>query len=106
MSNICECFKENMNDAIKKLDSIPPVVIGMEMSRIAWDIIGNNIDKLKEFSDCITGIAVTIVEGDKELGINKARVVFDKGKDRIITIFNWNYDFKHNFKKELNNQYN
>ena len=102
MSNICESFKENMNDAIKKLDSIPPVVIGMEMSRIAWDIIGNNIDKLKEFSDCITGIAVTIVEGDKELGINKARVVFDKGEDKVITIFNWNYDFKYNFTKELN----
>lgn len=87
---------EQVKELAVKINNIPPILQSMEMSSILWTILQRNIEFIEGLKGVICGVNVVIVENDKEIGINKVRFKFDKGEDKIITAFNFNYDFKYN----------
>lgn len=93
---------EQLAELSRTLEAMPPIITKMEMSEVAITILKRNIGDLKDIGTMFgNGIPVYLVNDDKELGVNKVRFIFDKGEPKIMTVFNFNYDFKYNFTKEL-----
>lgn len=83
---------EDINNALDKLNQLPPSPTGIEIgSKIALDILLKYIPTTKETEGIsfINGISVSIVEGT-DLKFNQMRLKYSDGTNKVVDVFTWN----------------
>jgi hypothetical protein len=92
---------EDMYKAMEQLEKLPPVPIEIEIGKIAWLILNNqlNIHMIHDSSKINTlfGINIVFYEGD-EIKFNQMRVKYSNGDSKIIDVFEYNCDYDYIYK--------